>query len=182
MLAKKLKTEKSYQFKFSENEKQFELNADLDDDITTIVRAAEAKDHAKIKDFCRNVRNKIHKRNNCIKLAEKSPGGWDTVKEYMSDDLASDTEDEKRIRQAETRAVRKRKLRKQENSQRRQNTRRAAPSAIFPNPSSSGTATNSWSNFRPYNKISTGPRPTDFCFGCNEQGHWRRNCPKVITK
>jgi predicted helicase len=33
MLAKKLKTEKSYQFKFSGNQKQLEFNADLDYDI-----------------------------------------------------------------------------------------------------------------------------------------------------
>jgi hypothetical protein len=71
----------------------------------------------KIKDICSDVRDKIHKRNKCIKLADKSPGGWDTVKEYMSDDLASDTDDEKRIRQAETCTIRKRN--QQENSQRR---------------------------------------------------------------
>ena len=119
MLAKKLKTEKSYQFKFSGNQKQLEFNADLDYDIGRIKCAAEAKDYAKIKDICSDVRVKIHKRNKCIKLADKSPGGWDTVKEYMSDDLASDTDDEKRIRQAETCAIRKRNQRKQENSQRR---------------------------------------------------------------
>jgi hypothetical protein len=46
MLAKKLKTEKSYQFKFSGNQKQFEFNADLDYDIGRIKRAAESKDYA----------------------------------------------------------------------------------------------------------------------------------------
>jgi hypothetical protein len=181
MFAKKLKTEKSYQFKFSGNQKQFEFNGDLDDDIGRIKRVAEAKDYAKIKDICSDVRDKIHKCNKCIKLADKSPGGWDTVKEYMSDDLASDTDDEKRIRQAETRAIRKRNQRKQENSQRRQSNARPAPSATFPNPSSD-TVTNTGSNFRSFNRISTGPLPTDICFGCNEQGHWRRNCPKIIIK
>ena len=146
MLAKKLKTEKSYQFKFSGNQKQLEFNADLDYDIGRIKRAAESKDYANIKDICSDVRDKIHKRNKCIKLADKSPGGWDTVKEYMSDDLVSETDDEKRIRQAETRAIRKRNQRKQENSQRRQSTARPAPSATFPNPSSD-TVTNTGSNF-----------------------------------
>jgi hypothetical protein len=177
MLAKKLKTEKSYQFKFSGNQKQLEFNADLDYDIGRIKCAAEAKDYAKIKDICSDVRVKIHKRNKCIKLADKSPGGWDTVKEYMSDDLASDTDDEKRIRQAETCAIRKRNQRKQENSQRRQSTARPAPSDTFPNPSS-----NTGSNFCSFNRISTGPRPTDISVGCNEQGLWRRNCPKIIIK
>ena len=177
MLAKKLKTEKSYQFKFSGNQKQLEFNADLDYDIGRIKRAAEAKDYAKIKDICSDVRDKIHKCNKCIKLADKSPGGWDTVKEYMSDDLASDTDDEKRIRQAETCTIRKeingnRKIVK---------GARPAPSATFPNPSSD-TVTNTGSNFRSFNRISTGPRPTYICFGCSEQGHWRGNCPKIIIK
>ena len=181
MLAKKLKTEKSYQFKFSGNQKQFEFNADLDYDIGRIKRAAESKDYAKIKDICSDVRDKIHKHNKCIKLADKSPGGWDTVREYMSDDLVSDTDDEKRIRQAETRAIRKINQRKQENNQRRQSIARPAPSATFPNPSSD-TVTNTGSHFRSFNRISIGPRPTDICFGCNEQEHWRRNCPKIIIK
>lgn len=155
---KKLKTEKSHQFKFSGNQKQFEFNADLDYDIGKIKRAAEAKDYAKTKDICSDARDKIHKRSKCIKLANTYPGGWDTVKENMSDDLASDTDDEKRIRQAEFRAIRKRNQRKQENSQRRQTTARPAPSATFPNPNS-GTVANTESNFRSYNRISTGPRP-----------------------
>ena len=35
--------------------------------------------------------------------------GWSAVDEYLSNDLASDSEDEKRIRQAQARASRKRK-------------------------------------------------------------------------
>ena len=58
---------------------------------------------------------------------------------------------------------------------------RPAPSATFPNPRSD-TVTNTGSNFRSFNRISTGPRPTYICFGCSEQGHWRRNCPKIIIK
>jgi hypothetical protein len=33
--------------------------------------------------------------------------GWKTVEEYMSDEVASDSEDEKRIRAADNRVVRK---------------------------------------------------------------------------
>jgi hypothetical protein len=174
MLAKKLKTEKSYQFKFSGNQKQFEFNADLDYDIGRIKRAAEAKDYAKIKDICSDVRDKIHKRNKCIKLADKSPVDgtrsrsicrmiWRLIQMMRSV-----------FRQAETCAIRKRR-------QRRQSTARPAPSATFPNPSSN-TVTNTGSNFCSFNRISTGPRPTDISFGCNEQGQWRGNCPKIIIK
>ena len=33
-----------------------------------------------------------------IRSADKSKAGWDTVNEYISDDLASDSDDDKRIR------------------------------------------------------------------------------------
>jgi hypothetical protein len=38
---------------------------------------------------------------------DKSEGGWKTVEEYISDEVASHSEDEKRIRAADNRAVRK---------------------------------------------------------------------------
>ena len=42
-----------------------------------------------------------------IKLADKSEFVWATVNEYLSDELASDSDDEKRIHRAERRAERK---------------------------------------------------------------------------
>ena len=42
-----------------------------------------------------------------IKLVDKSEFGWATVNEYLSDELASDSDDEKRIYRAERRAGRK---------------------------------------------------------------------------
>ena len=49
-----------------------------------------------------------------IRLADTSAAGWDLVNEYLSDELASGSEDEKRIRRAEQRALRKRKDRRQQ--------------------------------------------------------------------
>ena len=57
------------------------------------------------------------KRIKAIKIADKSDYGWATVTEYLSDELASDTEDEKRLYRSEKRAEKKYKdrqrLRKQ---------------------------------------------------------------------
>ena len=53
----------------------------------------------------------ISKRVKAIKLADKSEFGWATVDEYLSDELASDSDDEKRIYRAE-RKINKEKRRR----------------------------------------------------------------------
>ena len=60
----------------------------------------------------RDALEKIRKRNKILRIADRSSGGWDTVKEYLSDDLASDSADEKRIRSAENRATAKKEAAK----------------------------------------------------------------------
>ena len=49
------------------------------------------------------------KRIKVIKLADRSEFGWSTVSEYLSDELASNSEDEKRIFRSERRAERRSK-------------------------------------------------------------------------
>ena len=49
----------------------------------------------------------VSKRVKAIKPADKSEFEWATVNEYLSDELASDSDDEKRIYRAERRAERK---------------------------------------------------------------------------
>ena len=44
-----------------------------------------------------------------IRIADKNRDGWPVVQEYESDDLASDSEDEKKIRKAKAAAEKRRK-------------------------------------------------------------------------
>ncbi len=44
-----------------------------------------------------------------IKLTDRSEAGWLVVEEYESDELAEDSEDDKKIRRAEDKAARKKK-------------------------------------------------------------------------
>ena len=118
--------------------------------------------------------------------------GWSAVEEYLSDDLASDSADEKRIRQAQARASRKRK------------STRSAPAAKGKPPKSDGNthqgsssdhlfrghsgkgrfpfgSSSMVSNFG-WRGASSGPKPTDLCFACGKQGHWRRGCPGTTSQ
>ena len=51
----------------------------------------------------------VFKRIKVIEMADKSDFGWSTVNEYLSDELASNSDDEKRMYRAERRAERKAK-------------------------------------------------------------------------
>jgi len=49
----------------------------------------------------------LRHRQKIIKLADKSEAGWLAVKEYEAEELASDSDDKKRIRKAQERALKK---------------------------------------------------------------------------
>ena len=65
------------------------------------------KSYEKVKVALESGAQLVSKRVKAIKLADKSEFGWATVNEYLSDELASDSDDEKRIYRAERRAERK---------------------------------------------------------------------------
>ena len=62
--------------------------------------------------LCDYLTAKLKRRNKLIKMADRSVLGWDTVTEYEDDPSASDSDDGKKIRQAENRVLTKRKSKK----------------------------------------------------------------------
>ena len=64
----------------------------------------------------KNMIEDLQKRNKLIKIADKSTVGWNTVQEYLSGDLANDSEDDKKLKAAEARALRKQKFKVKNNS------------------------------------------------------------------
>ncbi|CAG2249116.1 unnamed protein product [Mytilus edulis] len=133
-VVKKIKTEHSYEFKYSGNKAQFDFNR------------------------IRSIRG-----ISALKLLTNH-----------------DSEDEKKIRYAENRALRAKKFRKQKTSKKPGNSailKSTEPPCVAP--VATATSANVGGNFRAQ-RSNYGPSATDFCFRCQEQGHWRRNCPKII--
>ena len=74
----------------------------------------------------------LHKRQKLIKLADSSEAGWDAVQEYESQDIASDDEDDEKIRNARAAANRKRKQKERERQQQSNKKRCTTPNLGTP--------------------------------------------------
>jgi len=177
-VAKKLKEDSDITFKFEGNKKQFKFNSGLANQVSSATSALKRKRYDTVKSCLEELDKQIRKRNKLIRLADKSAAGWDLVSEYLSDELASGSEDEKRIRKAEQTALRKKNLRNQQ----RLKTARHQTNRVN-QPYTSSTTTNPRQIHQPFASTRTprqysqrNPRPDDICFGCGQQGHWRSNC------
>ncbi|XP_038072966.1 uncharacterized protein LOC119741284, partial [Patiria miniata] len=176
-----LKRASELSFRFKGNKTQYDFNADIVEKLGRAENCLKEDDGGSAKSLVTEVIADVKTRNKLIRLvADKSDAGWTAVDEYLSDELASDSEDDKRIRQAQARAVRKKRLQKSSqlaNKRQRQN----ATVEQF-SPSTSGTRL--FRSFQPNRRFmpgatsawSAGPKPTDLCFACGKPGHWRRNC------
>ena len=120
-LATKL-NKSSYQFRRKGNEVQFHFNATLDNSLGSAKKELEQLTSSS--DGQKNALKRavshldegmkaIAKRQKHKKVADRSDYGWATVKAYDTDDLASGSDDEKRLekleKEAERRAAKKRK-------------------------------------------------------------------------
>lgn len=109
----------------------------------------------------------LEKRKKMIRLADKSELGWATVLEYESDSLASNSDDERKMRRAEVRAEQKRKRKFSEREEHSKKFRRASPRRDATGASSS----------QRFFRGRRQPGPEDRCYGCGKTGHWRSYCP-----
>ena len=107
-LERKSKIDKeASELKFIGNRKQFELNFQLNHTLTQVEVSLD--NPLEVRKLVAEGKQLIKKRQKLIKLADRNKDGWLVVQEYESDELASNSEDEKKIRTAKLSAEKKRK-------------------------------------------------------------------------
>ena len=163
---KRLKFNESHKFKKKANEDQFKFNQKLSETLDSAKSAAENSQLEKVKTSLEEGETLISERQKHILLTDKSDYGWATVDEYKKHSLADDSDDEKRIFKAESRA------RTFVNSLKKKKSSAPAESTVS-------------SQRRPIPVLVPGfsPRPKPgTCFACGKPGHWRASCPTMAQQ
>lgn len=179
-LVKKLKMDKKPNFKKKAHEKQFEFNEEVKDKLGEASAGLNADPPAieKVKKALKEGEVLINQRQKLIKIADRSENGWATVDEYMADELADNSDDEKRLFKAESRAGRKLKDTKAKRGKkplRKIFTGWQARAAYAPPPVSSTLTTAAGQS--PQASRPSQPQVLGPCFQCWKLGHFCRSCP-----
>lgn len=181
---KKLKTESKAvsSFNFKGNRVQYEFNSNLLDIIDDASSSLLEGDLATTNSSIEKAKTLLQKRIKAVRFADKSPAGWAAVEEYESDELADDSEDEKKLRAAEKRALFKLKAKKsvkRPNMQSSFNTNKNKRVASAP--ADSGVQPPVRPTLRPFQpfRFNRQTAATDKCFQCGQRGHWSYYCPSV---
>ena len=113
-LVKRMRLEKPPSFKKKSHEVQYRFNEDIRSKLTTVSGALKETPPAieKAATAVEEGEKMITERNKLIRIADRSEYGWATVAEYEDDELAEDSDDEKKLFKAEARAGRKKRMAK----------------------------------------------------------------------
>ena len=163
-------------YRYKGNELQAAFNEAILTKLYELKELIKVGSVTRSRNLVKDVIKDVEKRIKCIKIADRSPGGWETVKEYLSDDLASDSADERRIRKAEKRALQKRK------PSSTQSSRTVSIPPMF------ASASRPSLDPPPTDKTGRPDRPSkrtsstastftnQRCFRCGRYGHYRKDC------
>ena len=120
-------------------------------------------------------------RQKAIRIADRSEFGWATVDEDEEDELAENSDDEKRLYRAEMRAGRKLKAAAAKNRKRKEFLKKPQLQTDSPTTSGAGLVSSQWSS-----SSSSGSVPVVHglgpCFLCGKMGHFRKSCPLVMSQ
>lgn len=167
------KQKKEPDFRSKGNKKRYEVNEEI---ITTIEGAIENIGRNEIEDATSKLEAGKHillKQQKLIRLADREENGWEFVRHYVSDDLASNSEDEKAIIKARKEALASINKRKAKRTLEFRSTRGKDRLGRDTTPRGN------WSRRDRFDRYVRRSK-SDICFKCGKEGHWQNACPTVF--
>ena len=89
-------------------QKQYTFNQDIRNEIKDAITKVSSRKVKKAKRPLEGCVNRIKKRNKLLKIVDKSLASWLIVAKYETNDCASESADDKKIRKAEKAALQRR--------------------------------------------------------------------------
>ena len=108
-LKRKYPEEGNINFKYTGNQKQYNFNCSILFKLEELKKLLEISVVEDIEASIDEIVKDINSRNKLIKIADRTEGGWTTVEEYQQIDYADDSDDDRKIRQANARALQKKR-------------------------------------------------------------------------
>ena len=164
------KRKKEPDFRLKGNKKRYEVNEEVIEQIDSAIEEIDSQQMESAKAKLEAGKAILLKQQKLIRLADREENGWEVAKHYMSDDLASDSADEKAIKKARKEAlasINKRKAKRKLDF--RSKSKRGQRDEI-PRTSWYSRARNERSYDRTYER-----KKTSICFRCGREGHWQNS-------
>ena len=154
-------TKPEYKFSKCWNEEQFEFNKSI---YKKLEQAIEESDEAERVSLLKEGMAKINERNKILTVTDCY--GWEIAQAYLADPIASDSEDEKKLKKARKEV----KANKEEKRRAVKSKRRENPSSKRPFHGSNARGS------LPASHHSQSPT----CWRCGRPGHFSRSCQAAI--
>ena len=168
-------------FKKKSNKEQFKASEKVLDSMEDVKYNLEGGNLEAAKSAVDQGISLVKERQKLILLADKSQYSWKTVQEYLQHELAEDSDDDKKIYRAESRAAtNSKRLTFQRNvsrntstvSQSQSSTTASVQSSPIPTIVSKGATFDQVTRAFGPQRLAPGA-----CFARRKMGHWRASCP-----
>ena len=160
-VTKRVRLEEKPSFKRKYNEDQYAHSKDMEKILDKITASIDTNKE-KAKEHIAEGKKLLAKRQKLIKVADREENGWEVVRCYQADDLASDSDDEKRLAKSRRQAI----LNKKEA---RLNRLKAKTKYETFDREKFFSRTSGSSNNR--------SRSSAICYFCGKEGHMQYICP-----
>ena len=173
------KSKKDLDFKSKGNEIRYGVNEEVMGKIAAAIDAIDEKDLEEAKKELTSGNKILSKQQKLIRIADREENGWEVVKHYISDDLASDSDDEKALKKARKEAM--------DTINKRLTKRMSKKSRYFRNDSQrkykwqqGESSQRDWSASRAaatsYDRSNSYDRRRQVCYKCGREGHMQYSC------